>query len=219
MCPGVWLLGLGFPELVVGPIPDTAGCRVWGILKLVLAYWFGEGVPQLVPGLLLTFWWVCGVHRLWGCSCLGVGVCLLVGKTGPESRTGSLTGRARDPRACVCPLGSLAVEPWGRVQHCCVGPGPGPSSGQGHVQGQLWSWWALKKLVYWWEGLCPCPVSCLARGVLVLVSTGYWGRRAVLGPEANKLERGFQDNACQQSVYTCYSKLPKLAATSVYVPI
>lgn len=43
--PGVWLQGPGVPELLLdcqwmGPVPDTGGSGVQGVLKLVLAGWW-----------------------------------------------------------------------------------------------------------------------------------------------------------------------------------
>lgn len=50
--------------------------------------------------------------------------------------------------------------------HCYMGPDPGPFSGLGRVQGWLG---ALNVASLLEMRLCPFPVSCLARGIPVLV--------------------------------------------------
>ena len=97
------------------------------------------------------------------------------------------------PSSCGCrTLGVSGLVP----AHWCVGLGPGPCVGQGRVQGQLWAQGFLRQPACWWVGLCPCLVSCLTCGIPVLVPTGCWAG-ARLGPEADKLEGGFQNDACQ----------------------
>ena len=124
-------------------------------------------------------------------------VCPLVGEAGPKARAGFLVAGACSLVVELHPgvfgykaLGApgLVLELW------CVGPGPGPSDGQGCVQEWLWALGVLRKPVCWWAGLCPHLVSCLAQGIPAVVATGCW---AGLGPEANKLEGEFQNDACQ----------------------
>lgn len=95
----------------------------------------------------------------------GAGCSPLVDETCPESRAGSLVGKPGDSGAgsahCLwsCIPRSLVVGPWGVLGlvpvQWCVGPGPGPSAAQGHVQGRLWVQRLLRQSVSWWVGLCP----------------------------------------------------------------
>ena len=72
-----WVQGLRYPEACIDLL-QVCRTRV-----------------QPVPGQDLACLWVGWVLKLWDCSFLVSCVCPLVGEAGPESREGSLEGRAR----------------------------------------------------------------------------------------------------------------------------
>ena len=78
--------------------------------------------------------------------------------------------------------------------HWCLGLCPWPSGGWSHVQGWLQALGVWSQPACWWVWLCPCLANCLAKGISVLVSTGWWdGPR--LGPKASKVQGGFQNGS------------------------
>ena len=108
------------------------------------AGWGAQGVS----GLVLACWWFLGL-------CPGI----------PRDIAVSLVVGA----GCRAP-GVLGLMP----ADLCAGPCPGPCGGQGHVLGWLWAQAVLRHPACWWVGLCFCLASCLAWGILVLMSTGCW---------------------------------------------
>lgn len=101
--PGVWLQDPGFPNLVsdhwlVRPVPATACCRIWGVLKLVWTFggWDrGSSGPKAGAGLLVgrrgPASTGCGAVVVLGLASALWLVCLV-----PESRAGLLV--ASGPR-------------------------------------------------------------------------------------------------------------------------
>ena len=65
-----------------------------------------------------------------GCSCPAAGIFPLLGEDGFKAGAGLLVGRAGYG---VSGCRTLGVPDLGPVYCLCVGPGPGPSGGQGHV--------------------------------------------------------------------------------------
>ena len=67
--------------------------------------------------------------------------------------------------------------PWLVPAMGCVWPSPQPSGGHGLVPGWLWASGILRQPVCW----CPCPASCLVRGISVLAPIGCkWDQVRVL---------------------------------------
>ena len=140
------------------PVPDTAECRVLGILNFVpVCFWAGAG-----HSWSLGWWWlpVGGGVLTWqsaGCLCPGTG--LQVCGAGP----GAAESRS---------LGILGLV----FMHGCVSLSSGSSSGQSCVQGCLWAQKVLWPAVSWRLCLCPHQTGCLTWGVPVLVPVGQWVR-------------------------------------------
>ena len=160
----------------MGPVPDTAGCRVQGIPKLCLpAEEWGQILGRLAEGPKVSqgWGWPAGERtgschgRLQGYSCLGTDVHLLVGEAGTKARTGWLVGRAiaqgvlglvpvhcgwsRLPVSSAGPWGvlDLVFAPW------CVWPRPGISDAQGCIQDWLWAQQVFRQLACWWWVCVP----------------------------------------------------------------
>ena len=74
----------------------------------------------------------------------------------------------------------------------------------------------VKQHVCWWAGLYLHLASCLVRGILVLVPTGWWGLE--VDPNANKLGRGVQNGTCQRQYPHGRKNTPKVTIASVCVP-
>lgn len=100
-----------------------------------------------------------------------------------------------------------------RSSACCTRQCPGPSDGQDHVQGWLWTQDVLRQPACSWVGLSPCLVNCWIWGIPVPKS---WLVRTGLGCEATKLEVGFQNGTCQQ--YCPHGRMnSSMNSISVYV--
>ena len=191
-----WLQNLGCSEARVGPLLSGVGAQC--VPGLVLACWLlGWVLPGQAAGLQISWGWCLptggwgwsqGYSRLagWGQGPgdSGAGACPLMNRLGSQGLwLQGPGGPGSSACALVCGVGSWAF--WS------AGPCPG----------QLWAQGALNQPVCWWVGLCPCPFCCLAWGIPVLLSTGWWVGVG-LSSEDNKLEGGFHNGACQQTVST-----------------
>lgn len=98
-----------------------------------------------------------------GCSCPAAGLFPLLGEDGFKAAAGLLVGRAGSG---VSGCRALGVPDLGPVHCLCVGLGPGPSGGQGHVQGicelRGGGGEGAAKSSLLVGGACPCPVGCRA---------------------------------------------------------
>lgn len=166
-----WGLTAGSGGASTAVVPLLHGPGSWGSwLRDPVSLRAGVGLKVGRPGPSL---WVGSVFRLQGYSFPWVCLCLLVGDAGPKVRAGSWGVGPRPRRLwgwrllTLCGAGS-----WGLWLQ---GPGaPRPGSWvlvcaarswnlwwTGRVQGQPWAWGGLKA-AFWWVGLCPHLVSCMA---------------------------------------------------------
>ena len=144
-----WLFSLGCPEACTRPLVHGTGYqahllrgpRCLGVgIGLLVGGAGAQGllwlVPahcclSLVPGLVPTHRWAEPGPRVSGCRALGVLelVCWLTGA--PAHWWAELGPRVSGCRSPEFP--GLVPDHW------CIGPGPRPSGGQGHVPSWLWA--------------------------------------------------------------------------------
>ena len=135
--------------------------------------------PQRASGLMLAHQWAdSGSRRSWDwCShSEGWGQVLavrswaranpLMGRAGSWSLT---TGPRMSQSLCWLLVKEAGAKAVLNVEHWRVELGPGPCGDQGGVHGWLWTQGVLRQPFYWWVGLCPHIVSCLAWGIPILV--------------------------------------------------
>ena len=133
---------------------DFGGIDCFSLLHLVVLVGF-YFVPSLETYFFVTSfcqtYCACGLLSTGSRTVIPIasGVCPLVGDTGLEACVGFLV----EGLECVC----WWVEPCGRA----------------HSEAATESE-SLRQPVWWWIGLCPCPVNCLARGITTLLLVACW---------------------------------------------